>query len=350
MPDLRAQLRDYARFAVDAVEPVRADEVAERTPGPGVRRFPVRAVAAGVAVAAVIGAVVSWPRDERRAVRVAVEPPPATVPTTTVVPLQPPTPSFSALARAAGIAGVRRDGSEETAIKVVALDGTAFWVVLPDDVPAVPDLQIVATAGVAARGAVSPRSYVTSLAGPAVAAGWCRDDPSGQCREAGVLAQRVLGNGAVFTHWALPLSEPFITVELGSWTLVLEGGSAAGNERIATALVWAVDRDGYLRLRSADPEVDVLLAPVQLSANVTGDPADGIRIIVQDGCGPSGPGGPISGDLARFTIGPPRRDASALIAYIGRWCAAGTHRVEVTTGDAAVVERLYERLRIEPAR
>lgn len=162
MPDLHDQIRSYARYATAVVEPVAPDDLTGGPPPHGrdrVVRWPLVLVAAAAAVIAV--AVVLGTRSDVGPIDVIAQPPPTTVPTS-VPPASgslalPPQPggetasSFAAAVRSAGIQGPRRRTEGGTAVKVTTVNGTSYWVVLPDALADIDRLSVVPMAFIGLR-------------------------------------------------------------------------------------------------------------------------------------------------------------------------------------------------------
>jgi hypothetical protein len=210
--------------------------------------------------------------------------------------------------RICGLAPPSRSVDGGTAHKLSTVMGDSFWVVLPDalstGVVAVPAIPLAVNAGLTTappRAAADqycagfPRCEATAVDRAGALTRW--DDASGSIRDLGVT-----------------------TVDLGQWTLVMLEPDAARAERVARALRWHDDEDGYPRVRGA---VDTESAGVSLWV------AD-VLIDVVPGCD-TGP------DLQ---LHPPDTVPG------GRWCAGG-HTVDVSFADGPRLKLLHEAVRIE---
>lgn len=354
MPSLTAQLRQYAQYALDGVDAVRAGEIAGgRRPGLGSRR-PRRSkrLVAWALAAAVIGLAALGLADRSRPSSVDIitqpRPSPSTLGTTQPEQGRPTPGSFASRVRSSGVPGVRRTVAEGVAIKAATVTGETFWVILPADFPGLDALSVVPDANVGIQSPTTPRAYLTTLSAREVATGACMDIP--RCDGARIEEERLLPSGASYTRWRGISNEPTVTVAMGAWTLVLEGPDAAAAETIAASLQWSVDPDGYLVLLSTDAAVRLRENGVMLLTGASGDPADGVRIHVTPGCDgdPSTNQPALGPGLERFGTTRPGSAAPVPVrpAYGGRWCAADGYAVEVVTGDQALLDRLYASLRV----
>lgn len=355
MPDLTAQLRQYAQYALDAVDPVGAGEiVGGRRPGHGSRR-PGRSagVAWTFAAAAVIGLVALGLADRSRpsSVDIITQPRPSTstIGTTPQLEQGGAAPgSFASRVRSSGVPGIRRTVAQGVAVKVTAVTGETFWVILPADLPGLQAMTSVPDANVGIQSPTTPRTFLTTMSAREVAMGACMDPP--QCGGARIEEDRLLPSGARYTRWRGTSTEPTVTMAMGAWTLVLEGPDVAAAETIAASLQWSVDPDGYLVLLSTDAAVWLRENGVMLLTGTSGDPADGVRIHVIPGCDrdPSTNQPALGPGLERFGTTRPGVAAPVPVrpAYGGRWCAADGYAVEVVTGDQALLDRLYASLRV----
>ena len=355
MPDLTVQLRQYAQYALDAVDPVGASEITHRRrPGRKPRRpgRSKRLVAWTIAAAAVIGLAALGLADGSRpsSVDIITQPRPSTSTVgTTPQPEQgkAATGSFASTVRSSGIHGARRSVPNGVAIKGATVTGEAFWVILPVDLPGLEAVSVVPDANVGIQSPTTPRTYLTTMSAREVAMGACMDIPG--CDGARIEAERLLPSGASYTRWAHGISnERTVTVAMGAWTLVLEGPDVAAAETIAASLQWSVDPDGYLVLLSTDAAVSLRENGVMLLTGTSGDPADGVRIHVTPGCDgdPSTNQPAVGPTLERFGTTRPGSAAPVPLrpAYGGRWCATNGYAVEVVTGDQALLDRLYASL------
>jgi hypothetical protein len=360
VPDLTVQLRQYAEYALDAVDPVTADEIAGgRRPGRSSRQpgRSKRVVGWTLAAAAtVIGLVAVGLADRSRPNGVDVVTQPR--PTTSTMMTTPQREqgraapgSFASTVRSSGVPGLRRPVADGVAIRAATVTGEAFWVTLPADLPGLESMSVVPDAHVGIQSPTTPRSFLTTISPKEIANGACMDIPP--CDGARIDEERLLPSGASYTRWAVGISnERTVTVAMGSWTLVLEGPDVAAAETIAASLQWSVDPHGYLVLLSSDATVRLRQSGVMLLTGTSGDPADGVRIHVTPGCdGDRSTSQPALGaGLERF--GTTRAGSAAPVplrpAYGGRWCAANGYAVEVVTGDQAVLEQLYASLRVTP--
>ncbi len=356
MPDLAAQLRQYAQYALEAVDAVGAAEIAGgRRPGHGSRRprRSKRLVAWTLAAAAAVTGLLALglaDRSRPSAVDIVTKPRPSTsTMATTPQPEQGRAPgSFASAVRSSGIPGLRRPVADGVAIKAATITGETFWVILPADLPGLDALSVVPDANVGIQSPTTPRTYLTTMSAREVATGACMDVP--QCDGARIEEERLLPSGASYTRWRGISNEPTVTVAMGAWTLVLEGPDAAAAETIAASLQWSVDLDGYLVLISTDAAVWLRENGVMLLTGTSGDPADGVRVHVTAGCDgdPSTNQPALGPGLERFGTTRPGSAAPAPVrpAYGGRWCAADGYAVEVVTGDQALLDRLYASLRV----
>ena len=356
MPDLDAQLRQYAQYALDAVDPVGAGEIAGgRRPGHGSRRpgRSTRGVAWTLAAAAVIGLVALGLADRSRpsSVDIITQPRPSTSTMgTTPQPEQgrDAPGSFASRVRSSGVSAIRRTVAEGVAVKASTVTGGTSWVILPADLPGLEAMTSVPDANVGIQSPTTPRTFLTTMSASEVAMGACMDAP--RCDGARIEEDRLLPSGARYTRWRGGSTEGTVTVAMGGWTLVLEGPDVAAAETIAESLQWSVDPDGYLVLLSTDAAVWLRENGVMLLTGTSGDPADGVRIHVTPGCDgdPSTNRPALGPGIQRFGTTRPGSAASVPVrpAYGGRWCAADGYAVEVVTGDLAMLDRLYASLRV----
>lgn len=357
MPDLIAQLRQYAEYAVGQVPTVQTGEIsaaledAGAEPGRGRRRRRgpwTVATAAAVGMAVVVGFT---GREGPAPLDVSTRPgssaPPSRPPSTAPDPGSA-TGQFAAAARAAGIPGPRQRVDGGVAVGARTIAGESFSVSLPEDLPGLDALRVVPEAAVGIRSPSTPRAYLTTLSPAAVAAGACAEIPP--CGAPLAEEERVLATGATYTRWQVGSTERTVTLAMGSWTLVLEGPDSRAADVISAALMWSAGADGYVVLRSTDPMVEVLEAGVTLIVGTSGDPAEGVRVHVRAGCeGDQQTNRPAVADaLDRFGTARPGPEAPAQrrMAHGGRWCAGGRYAVEVVTGDMQLLERLYAALRV----
>lgn len=361
MPDLTVQLRQYAEYAMDAVSPVGAEEIAggqgTLRPSPRRKGRPRRTMALMIASAAAVALAVIGLTDGEAPddVGIATRPDPSVAP----APRSPTTPaaepggpeagSFAATVRASGIPGARRTVPGGVSIRAGTISGQSFWVTVPDDLPGVDAVLVVPDATVRIQSPTTPRTYLTAMSAAEVAAGSCGDVPV--CGAPRIQDERALPSGATFTRWGTGITaESTATIAMGPWTLVLEGPDVTAAEAIAASVTWLVDPDGYLVLRSADPAVQVTESGVTLVAANSGSPADGVRIHVSPGCHGDRTTNPPALGPALERFGTSRVSSAAPVperpAYGGRWCAAEGYGVEVVTGDERVLERLHATLRV----
>jgi hypothetical protein len=142
--------------------------------------------------------------------------------------------------------------------------------------------------------------------------------------------QRALDGGAVFTQWeqvgpASPQRFPLdlSTIERGGWTLALRGPGQDNAPRVADALVWTRDEDGFHRLSSRDPSLVIGSSPVEPISLQFGPPGGVILTI----------------DVARGCEALENFDFA--IGNFGPWSCLGEYRVQVEgdpQADPGVVE------------
>jgi hypothetical protein len=141
--------------------------------------------------------------------------------------------------------------------------------------------------------------------------------------------QRVLPGGAVFTQWeqvgpAKPERFPLdvSTIERGGWTLLLDGPGQAAAPRVADALVWTTDEDGFHHLSSRDPTLTIGASPIDPVLLTFGPPGGvALSVSVARGCEAL--------ETFDFAIG-----------NLGAWSCLGEYRVHAKGDDAAVASLL----------
>ena len=252
---------------------------------------------------------------------IQIESVPSAVPEVSAPPLEP---IWSSSLPALRIEGQRAEGG--FAFKVASITGEAFVVVLPDATTAElrPDAPIVVDGA-----ALTPRQLLTTADPPAAV------EPYFPLSEPAVVTSRLTERGAVVAVWGADgYANTLTTVDLGTWTLVLDGPDLLSS-KIADALSWEEDSSAMLRITSLDPDVILLEDWAGIQLEMVDQSA---LVIVLPGC-----------DL---TAKQPNLGGSVIGAELevhpsgGRWCANGRYFVEVITDDEAQLRSLYEGLRV----
>ena len=216
-----------------------------------------------------------------------------------------------------------REAGDSYVTEVVLNDGEVVKVELGRAAQGEGRVSYVPTSSVSLDHPQTPRTAVTGV-DPTVVA---RQECAAVGRSSGCDARRDerLDNGAVLTVWDVGDGEPFVTVALADWTLVLEGPDAGLAREIAAGLVWSVDDRGFLRLRSSTPQVRV---GVGFGLRTLGA-ADGGSVRIAKGC-PAG-----TAELQ-------------MLAGAATWCTDG-YLVEATGGSRAWQTAAHDSLAIRPA-
>jgi hypothetical protein len=229
-------------------------------------------------------------------------------------------------ARICALAPPHRIAEKGTAYKVTTISGESFWVVLPDELA--PSSGVVVVPGVPIR----VNAGLTTASAREAADRYCDDFP--KCEPIAVNREAV--PVGLLTRWddASGTIKDFevTTVDLGPWTLVMLEPDAALAERVARALSWSVDEDGYPRLASTDPDVpvDVDWADVVLWVPNLEEQGKYHLIEVIPGCDLSAK----EPDLGGSDAGPDLELHEPDTVEGGRWCVDGRYWV-----DVAFVER-----------
>jgi hypothetical protein len=147
------------------------------------------------------------------------------------------------------------------AYRLTAPSGETFWAVFHDDVRVntvmtMPDV-LMRVEGVPIRDNPVGQFFTTDEPREAVRL-HCAGEP--EC-DPQVVESEVLPNGAILARWedrsgTAPLE--VTSVDLGTWLAVLpDHDTSEVTERIARALQWREDEDGYLLVSSSDPDVSI---------------------------------------------------------------------------------------------
>jgi hypothetical protein len=182
-----------------------------------------------------------------------------------------------------GIPGLRRGVPGGTAVQVITISGDSLWVVLPQDLVDLPKLEVIPDFPLIVKeNSRTPRQTLTTTPGEAFATMRCLAAPV--CAAAVLVDSDVLANGASLQVWSTSTDDPIVAVQMDRWTLVLEGPDTALAKRLAGALRWSVDSDGYLFVQSEDPDIVSADTPGASLVIPATDSQPGIAIRVTPGC------------------------------------------------------------------
>jgi hypothetical protein len=240
-------------------------------------------------------------------------------------------------------ASVRVEGG--TAYRLRAPSGHSFWAVFRDEVRvgsvlAMPDV-LMAIRGVPVVENPVAQFFTTEDPRDAVDRS-CHGEP--EC-DPQVVEGEVLPNGALLQRWedasgTVPLDVS--TLDLGDWLAVLEG--TRGVERIARALEWREDEDGFLILSSSDPEVSIHHDWSSLRIGI-GTNAGFFwgRVLPDCHLSEKEPdlGGNDYGPGFTYSPGPGSISPSA------RWCTGG-YAIDIDGAEVEEARRIYRGLRVVP--
>jgi hypothetical protein len=240
-------------------------------------------------------------------------------------------------ARICALAPPQREVPGGTAYKATTITGESFWVVIPSELAGSADVMVVP--GVPIRVQVG----LTTASARGAADRYCDDFPA--C-EPVVVSREELPGGSVLTRWddasGTIRDLEVTTLDLGSWTLVMSEPDAARAERVARALRWSVDEDGYPRLASTDPDVPVDADWASVNLWVPTPSGEHILIDVIPGCDFSAKDPDLGGSE---DFGPELQPHQ----YGGRWCVGDRYWVDVSFVERSRLELWHEKLRIVPA-
>ena len=227
------------------------------------------------------------------------------------------------------------------AYKVTTISGESFWVVLPDELA--PSSGVVASPGVPIR----VNAGLTTAPAREAADRHCDDFP--ECEP--TIVNRETVPAGVLTRWddasGTIKDLEVTTVDFGPWTLVMFEPDAALAERIARALSWSVDEDGYPRLASTDPEVPVDVDWANVVLRVPNLEAHGKHHLIEviPGCDLSAK----EPDLGGSDAGPDLEFHERDTVEGGRWCVDDRYWVDIAFIERARLELFHEKLRIVPS-
>ena len=227
------------------------------------------------------------------------------------------------------------------AYKLTTIDGESFWVVLPDELA--PSSGVVAVPGVP----IHVNAGLTTASARETANRSCDDLP--KCEP--IVVNRKAVPAGVLTRWddasGTIKDLGVTTVDFGSWSLVMLEPEAALAERVARAVSWSVDQEGYPRLTSTDPEVPVDVDWADVVLWVPNMDVQGRYHLIQviRGCDLSAKEPDLGGSDAGADLEfhePDEVDG-------GRWCVDGRYWVDVAYVERPLLELFHQKLRIAPS-
>jgi hypothetical protein len=220
-----------------------------------------------------------------------------------------------------GIPGLRRDVPGGTAVQVITISGDSLWVVLPQGLVDLPKLEVIPDFPLIVKdNSRTPRQTLTTTPGETFVTMRCLAAPV--CAAVVLVESDVLANGALLQVWSTNTDDPIVVVQMDRWTLVLEGPDSALAKRLAGALRWSVDSDGYLFVQSENFDIVSTDTPGASLVIPATDSQPDIAIRVTPGC---------DGDaeLRRPPVGPELRQEQ----NGARWCSNGFAVVIELHGD-----------------
>lgn len=244
-------------------------------------------------------------------------------------------------ARICALAPPHRGVEGGSAYKVTTISGESFWVVLPDELA--PSSGVVAVPGVPIR----VNAGLTIASAREAADRYCDSFP--KCEP--IVVDREAVPAGVLTRWddaSRTIKDLQVTtVDLGPWTLVMLEPDADLAERVARALSWSVDEDGYPSLASTDPEVPVDADWADVVLWIPNLEAQGKYHLIEviPGCDLSAK----EPDLGGSDAGPDLEFHEPDTVEGGRWCVDGRYWVDVAFVERPRLELFHEKLRIVPA-
>lgn len=251
-----------------------------------------------------------------------------------------------------GLDPPRRQVGDRVEYKLTPVAGESFLISLPLNLADQADPMAVPDAPLAVRGSSqSPRSALTTASAEAAADLTCAGytattgDPCTPRR----LETTALPSGGRLSHWRLAYpDETTTTVQLGAWTLVLEGPEPRLAEVIAKGLTYSTTPDRFLRLRSTSPEIRVGIGGATLYLGASAAFDEVLSISVRPGCSD-----PQAEGLERTSLQRPEDPQGNPDAHHGIWCLGrGAYEVDVFSPRIAspdLIDSLYRELRVTSA-
>jgi hypothetical protein len=243
-----------------------------------------------------------------------------------------------------GLAPPRRHVGGRIEYKLTTTSGKSFWISLPSSLPGQTDPIVVPEAPVIVKDdPQTPRQWLTIVAPRQVAEAGCAQFTAsiGAPCSPRLLVTKTLPSGARLIHWDLGTDETTTTVQLGSWTLVLEGPKPDLAEAIADGLGWSIDGDGFVRLHSTSSRVQLGAGGAWLNLGAAAQVDELLQIVIHPGC-----------TLGPQAAGTGRSELERPDDHQGSWCLGRAYQVHVATPKTAsreLVYLLYEGLRVLPA-